>query len=169
MMKQHRRATAAAARWPTSTRCASRALFTDLVKEKPTPGGHNMIPGLFSWAHTIAMGKDVGATPNGRHAGAPISHGANPDPGFRKDGAPTALAVGRSPRCSPAAATPRPCRSSSTRRCRRSEGGVENVDQPDQHALRPGRHADQHEHPGQGQGAGGARGPAASTRTWSCA
>ena len=40
----------------------------------------------------IAMGK-VGATPNGRHAGEPISHGANPDPGFRKDGAPTALAV----------------------------------------------------------------------------
>jgi formate C-acetyltransferase len=39
------------------------------------------------------MGKDVGATPNGRFAGDPISHGANPDPGFRKDGAPTALAV----------------------------------------------------------------------------
>lgn len=67
--------------------------FTRLVKEKPTPGGLNMIPGLFSWANTIPMGKIVGATPNGRHAGAPISHGANPDPGFRKDGAPTALAV----------------------------------------------------------------------------
>jgi len=52
-----------------------------------------MIPGLFSWANTIPMGKDIGATPNGRHAGAPISHGANPDPGFRKDGAPSALAV----------------------------------------------------------------------------
>jgi formate C-acetyltransferase len=33
----------------------------------------------------------VGATPNGRRAGEPISHGANPDPGFRKDGAPTAM------------------------------------------------------------------------------
>jgi formate C-acetyltransferase len=31
--------------------------------------------------------------PNGRRAGESISHGANPDPGFRKDGAPTALAV----------------------------------------------------------------------------
>ena len=52
-----------------------------------------MIPGLFSWASMIAMGKEIGATPNGRHAGEPISHGPNPDPGFRKDGAPTALAV----------------------------------------------------------------------------
>jgi formate C-acetyltransferase len=67
--------------------------FTDLVKEHKTPAGFNMIPGLFSWANTIPMGKNVGATPNGRFAGDPISHGANPDPGFRKDGAPTALAV----------------------------------------------------------------------------
>jgi len=68
-------------------------LFTDLVKEKPTPAGHNLIPGIFSWANTISMGRDLGATPNGRHRGAPISHGSNPDPGFRADGAPTALAV----------------------------------------------------------------------------
>jgi pyruvate-formate lyase len=67
--------------------------FTRLVKEKPTPGGVNMIPGLFSWAAAISLGRNVGATPNGRRAGAPISHGANPDPGFRKDGAPTALAT----------------------------------------------------------------------------
>jgi formate C-acetyltransferase len=68
-------------------------LFTRFVKEKPTPRGHNLIPGLFSWANTIPMGKELGATPNGRHAGAPISHGSNPDPGFRGDGAPTAMAV----------------------------------------------------------------------------
>ena len=67
--------------------------FTKLVKELPTPGGFIMIPGLFSWANTIPMGKSLGATPNGRKAGEPISHGANPDPGFRKDGAPTALAA----------------------------------------------------------------------------
>ena len=66
--------------------------FSRLVKEKPTPLGYNMIPGLFSWASTIPMGMAVGATPNGRHAFAPISHGANPDPGFVRDGAPTALA-----------------------------------------------------------------------------
>jgi len=67
-------------------------LFTDLVKEKPTPAGYNMIPGLFSWAGAISMGENLRATPNGRRAGAPISHGANPDPGFCRDGAPTALA-----------------------------------------------------------------------------
>jgi pyruvate-formate lyase len=68
-------------------------VFTRLVKEKKTPHGFPMIPGLFSWAAHILMGKDVGPTPNGRHNHAPISHGPNPDPGFRKDAAPTALAV----------------------------------------------------------------------------
>jgi len=68
-------------------------LFTRLVKQEKTPAGHNMIPGIFSWAAHILMGKEVGATPNGRHAFGALSHGPNPDPGFRKDGAPTALAL----------------------------------------------------------------------------
>jgi formate C-acetyltransferase len=72
---------------------AIASAFTGIVKEKPTPNGFTLIPGIFSWAATIAMGKDVGATPNGRHAKAPISHGPNPDPGFRRDAAPTALAL----------------------------------------------------------------------------
>jgi formate C-acetyltransferase len=67
--------------------------FTSIVRSRKTPHGFNMIPGIFSWAATIAMGKDVGATPNGRHAYEPISHGPNPDPGFRRDAAPTALAL----------------------------------------------------------------------------
>ncbi|HEY3283129.1 MAG TPA: pyruvate formate lyase family protein [Armatimonadota bacterium] len=67
--------------------------FAIIVREKPTPGGHAMIPGIFSWASTLAMGADLGATPNGRHTGDPISHGASPDPGFRKDSAPTAMAI----------------------------------------------------------------------------
>jgi len=66
--------------------------FTELVKAEPTPGGRIMIPGWFTWSNTVSMGHGLPATPNGRHAGAPISHGANPDPGFRRDGAPTALA-----------------------------------------------------------------------------
>lgn len=66
--------------------------FTELVKQAPTPDGFNMIPGWFSWSNTIPMGKALGTTPNGRRAGEPISHGANPDPGFRRDGAPTAMA-----------------------------------------------------------------------------
>jgi len=55
--------------------------FTQLVKEKPTPNGFNMIPGFFSWASVINFGRQLGATPNGRHASAPVSHGPNPDPG----------------------------------------------------------------------------------------
>ncbi|MDR0933299.1 MAG: pyruvate formate lyase family protein [Victivallales bacterium] len=57
-----------------------------------TPEGHLIIPGLFSWADTLRFGGTVGATPNGRRAGEPSSHGANPNPGFRKDGAATAIA-----------------------------------------------------------------------------
>jgi formate C-acetyltransferase len=66
--------------------------FTRTVKAQPTEG-FILVPGLFSWVSNIAMGKALRATPNGRRAGEPISHGANPDPGFRSDGAPTALAV----------------------------------------------------------------------------
>lgn len=66
--------------------------FAGAVRARPTPKGRSMLPGLFSWANTIPMGRELGATPNGRHAGAPISHGANPDPGFSAAGAPTALA-----------------------------------------------------------------------------
>lgn len=68
------------------------AEFTEMVASRKTPGGVRMIPGLFSWANTIMFGKRVPATPNGRHAGLPISHGANPNPGFRRDGAFTAMA-----------------------------------------------------------------------------
>jgi formate C-acetyltransferase len=68
-------------------------LFASLVAETPTPGGVNMLPGLFSWARNLDFGKKLGATPNGRHAGEAVSHGASPDPGFRKDGAATAMAV----------------------------------------------------------------------------
>jgi formate C-acetyltransferase len=66
--------------------------FTQVVHDQPTPG-FKLTPGLFSWASTLAMGKKLGATPDGRHAHAPISHGCNPSPGFREDGATTALAV----------------------------------------------------------------------------
>ena len=66
--------------------------FTELVRDQPA-AGFKLTPGLFSWASTIAMGKKLGATPDGRYAGNPISHGANPNPGFREDGATTAMAV----------------------------------------------------------------------------
>jgi pyruvate-formate lyase len=49
------------------------------------------IPGWFSWSNTIALGKAVGATPNGRRAHEPVNHGCNPHPRFRRDGALTAM------------------------------------------------------------------------------
>ncbi len=69
-------------------------IFTREVKAQRTPvHGFQMVPGLFSWANTLTMGATLGATPNGRRAGEPISHGANPNPGFRKDGAATAMSA----------------------------------------------------------------------------
>ncbi|MGQ9608806.1 MAG: pyruvate formate lyase family protein [bacterium] len=69
-------------------------LFTYLVKNKPTPKGFNVIPGLFSHGVVRELGRPLGATPNGRRAGEPISHSANPDPGFMPGGfsVPTAKA-----------------------------------------------------------------------------
>jgi len=64
--------------------------FSDDVVSMDTDGV-KFIPGWFSWSNTISIGKNVGATPNGRKAGEPINHGANPHPGFRRDGALTAM------------------------------------------------------------------------------
>ncbi len=68
-------------------------MWTELVRalcEKHK--GVNFIPGFFSWSNTIKLGRAVGATPNGRHAYEPINHGANPNGGFRTDGAVTSMA-----------------------------------------------------------------------------
>ncbi len=68
-------------------------VFTEFVREQNNQyQDYNFIPGWFSWANTIDFGKAVGATPNGRKSGEAINHGANPMPGFRKDGAVTAMA-----------------------------------------------------------------------------
>jgi len=64
------------------------------VKAQKFPEGRQFVPGWFSWARTIEYGSKVGATPNGRRAGEPISHGANPNAHFRNDGAPTAQSEG---------------------------------------------------------------------------
>jgi formate C-acetyltransferase len=63
-------------------------LWTHLVRDTPTPRGRYIcMPGLFSHGGTASYGKRLGATPNGRHAGAPVSHSADPDPGFLPGGA----------------------------------------------------------------------------------
>lgn len=68
--------------------------FTRIVTEQPMSHGRRLVPGWFSWARSIEYGGTVGATPNGRRAGEPISHGANPNPHFRTDGAVTAQSTG---------------------------------------------------------------------------
>ncbi|MBR5518103.1 MAG: formate acetyltransferase [Clostridia bacterium] len=68
--------------------------WASLVKAQKFPNGRQFVPGWFSWARSIEYGSKVGATPNGRKAGEPISHGANPNPHFRNDGAPTAQSNG---------------------------------------------------------------------------
>lgn len=67
--------------------------FTELVVDSSSTSeeGIQFIPGLFSWSKTIRFGQTVGATPNGRLAGAPINHGANPLPGSVKNGAMTTM------------------------------------------------------------------------------
>jgi pyruvate-formate lyase len=67
--------------------------FTALITARPTPNGHTMVPGFFSWALVVPFGKRLGATPDGRRAGEPLSHGPNPSPGFNrgKGGTPTQM------------------------------------------------------------------------------
>lgn len=68
--------------------------FVSSVKGKEMPKGRQLVPGWFSWARSIEYGKTVGATPNGRRAGEPLTHGANPEPGFRSDSAASAQSSG---------------------------------------------------------------------------
>jgi formate C-acetyltransferase len=104
----------------------SRA-FTEIVTSVRTPRhGYPLLPGLFSWAAQIDMGRGIGALPNGRHADAPISHGCNPDPGFRKDGAPTALAVATAA-VQPGRGNPAPMQLDMDPMIARDEGGVETM------------------------------------------
>jgi formate C-acetyltransferase len=69
-------------------------LYTELMHSTPTKMGFTVIPGIFSHGDVYSRGKNLGATPNGRLAGAEISHSADPDPGFLPGGgtAPTAKA-----------------------------------------------------------------------------
>ena len=68
--------------------------WVENIKAQSMPNGRTLVPGWFSWARTIEYGNAVPATPNGRRSGEPISHGANPNAGFRSDGAVSAQSNG---------------------------------------------------------------------------
>jgi formate C-acetyltransferase len=65
--------------------------FTEKVAAGHSAEGAKFVPGLFSWSKTITFGATVGATPDGRQAGKPINHGANPMPGAVKNGEMTTM------------------------------------------------------------------------------
>jgi len=69
-------------------------MYTRLMIGTPTKGGFRVLPGIFSHGDVYIHGKNLPATPNGRYDGDPISHSADPDPGFLPGGgtAPTAKA-----------------------------------------------------------------------------
>ncbi len=71
---------------------ALKELFTEMVRSESS-GDQLFIAGLFSWANTIGLGEGVGATADGRKAGKPLSHGANPSAGFVEDGASLSLST----------------------------------------------------------------------------
>ncbi len=77
-------------RWALRVRDA----FVRNVRRESEPEQNRIfIPGFFSWANTVEFGLAVKATPNGRKSGTPISHGANPLPGFAQDDASLSLAT----------------------------------------------------------------------------
>lgn len=103
------------------------AMFAKKVHEYPMPGRRQLVPGWFSWSSTIAFGRAVGATPDGRHARTPVTHGANPNPGFRKDGAATAMATGIA-RIQTAYGNTCPLQLEMDPKISADEGGLENVE-----------------------------------------
>ena len=69
-----------------------RAQVPKARKADPEYSEIQFIPGWFSWSNTLEFGSNVRATPNGRRNGEAINHGANPNSGFRRDGAVTSMA-----------------------------------------------------------------------------
>lgn len=65
--------------------------FFDRVETGRNPRGGGMIPALYSVTAHVGAGKQVGATPDGRRAGAPLSDGLSPTYGRDVKGPTAAL------------------------------------------------------------------------------
>ncbi|MHB1355017.1 MAG: pyruvate formate lyase family protein [Anaerolineae bacterium] len=68
------------------------AEFLIATTEAQTIGPHRYVPGFFCWIMHDIMGRDTGATPDGRHAHKPLADGAGAAQGREKHG-PTASAL----------------------------------------------------------------------------
>jgi pyruvate formate-lyase/glycerol dehydratase family glycyl radical enzyme len=64
-------------------------IYCNQVSSHPNPRGGHYQPGLYSVTTHVALGLAVGATPDGRRAGAPLSQGISPVQGRDRHG-PTA-------------------------------------------------------------------------------
>jgi len=100
--------------------------FCELVHGYQMPCERILIPGWFSWANTLELGRSVGATPDGRYAYTTISHGANPNYNFRRDGAATAVSNGIAA-VQPGYGNTAPWQLELDPGLKADEGGIENV------------------------------------------
>ena len=68
------------------------AEFLEETTESNTVGLHSYVPGFFCWVVHERFGAELGATPDGRHAGFPLADGAGAAQGREKSG-PTASVI----------------------------------------------------------------------------
>ena len=139
-------------------------MYSDTVVKQPMPEGVSLVPGWFSWSSTIHFGKMVGATPDGRHAGKPVTHGANPNPGFRRDGAVTAMASGIAA-IQTGYGNTCPLQLEFDPGLSAEEGGIERVEQILKTHVRDGGYLNQHQRAGQGKADESPRGSDALPRS----
>ena len=55
--------------------------FSDLLASHTTPHGGTIVPIILGFVWVVSFGEQVGATPDGRHAGRPLAHGLSPQSG----------------------------------------------------------------------------------------
>jgi formate C-acetyltransferase len=66
-------------------------IYCQEVEKHANPRGGRYQPGLYSVTTHVALGLAVGATPDGRHAGAPLSQGISPAQGRDRQGPTVAM------------------------------------------------------------------------------
>jgi formate C-acetyltransferase len=65
--------------------------FSDSLKSHRTPYGGHCRPVILGFVWVVSYGQEVGATPDGRHAGQPLAHGLSPQSGAAVKGITAAI------------------------------------------------------------------------------